>query len=58
MAKLTDKSAIVTLSLSDLIHVVDVDDTTSDPLGTSKKAFAHFLKVIEKETVFIAVRVL
>ena len=38
MAKLTDKSAIVTLSLSDLIHVVDVDDTTSDPLGTSKKA--------------------
>lgn len=38
MAKLTDKSAIVTLSLSDLIHVVDVDDLTSDPLGTSKKA--------------------
>jgi len=38
MAKLTDKSAIVTLSLSDLLHVVDVDDLTSDPLGTSKKA--------------------
>jgi hypothetical protein len=38
MAKLTDKSAIISLSLSDLIHVVDVDDLTSDPLGTSKKA--------------------
>lgn len=38
MAKLTDKSAIVTLTINDLIHVVDVDDLTGNPLGTSKKA--------------------
>lgn len=35
--KLTAKSALTTIADNDLIHVVDVSDTTSDPAGTSKK---------------------
>ena len=38
MAILTDKSAITSLTVSDLLHAVDVSDTTGDPAGTSKKA--------------------
>lgn len=35
--RLTDRGAGVVLTLSDLVHVVDVDDPTDHPLGTSKK---------------------
>lgn len=38
MAKLPSKSAISTIDDADLMHVVDVSDTTADPLGTSKKS--------------------
>ena len=38
MAILTDKSAITALTVSDLLHAVDVSDTSGDPAGTSKKA--------------------
>jgi len=36
--KLTDKDPIVVIAGSDLTHIVDVNDPTSDPQGTSKKA--------------------
>lgn len=44
--RLTDPSipAIITLDLADLIHVVDVSDTTSHPTGTSKKASIQQIK--------------
>jgi hypothetical protein len=44
--RLTDPSipAIITLDLADLIHVVDVSDTTSHPAGTSKKATINQIK--------------
>ena len=35
--KLTDKSELVAPAADDLVHVVDIDDTSSDPAGTSKK---------------------
>lgn len=37
MGKLTGRNSGVTLSLTDIIHAVDVDDLTDGPLGTSKK---------------------
>lgn len=44
--RLTDPSipAIITLDLADLIHVVDVSDTTSHPTGSSKKATINQIK--------------
>lgn len=38
MTKLTDKTTLGNPSTTDLIHVVDVSDTTGSPEGTSKKA--------------------
>ena len=37
MGKLTDRPALITPTPADLIHVVDVSDTTDDPAGSSKK---------------------
>jgi len=37
MGKVTGRPSGTVLTLSDLVHVVDVDDLTSGPLGTSKK---------------------
>ena len=37
MAILTDKNALATLAADDVLHVVDVSDTSSNPAGTSKK---------------------
>ena len=42
--RLTDKDALTEISDSDLIHVVDVSDTTGSPEGTSKKALWSLLK--------------
>lgn len=46
MTKLTDIdiSKLFTLEADDLIHAVDVSDTTSDPAGTSKKIRAEDAK--------------
>lgn len=44
--KLTDKTAATVLNLSDLIHIVDISDTTSDPQGTSKKATLTQIKTL------------
>lgn len=44
MAKLTGRTAGVTLSINDIIHAVDVDDLTDGPLGTSKKWSVQQLK--------------
>ena len=46
MTKLTDVSisTLTTLEAADLIHTVDVSDTTSDPAGTSKKITAENAK--------------
>ncbi len=44
MPRLTDKTAITTIEDSDLMHVVDVSDTSSSPLGTSKKATLNQIK--------------
>lgn len=44
MAKLTDKSALTTLADGDLIHTVDISDTTSSAAGTSKKITASNIK--------------
>jgi len=44
VAKLPSKSAIAALDDADLMHVVDVSDTTADPLGTSKKATLSQIK--------------
>jgi hypothetical protein len=38
MAILNSRNSATVVSLSDLIHIVDVDDPTDNPLGTSKKA--------------------
>lgn len=38
MTILTDKTALTAVDLADLMHVVDVSDTTATPEGTSKKA--------------------
>lgn len=35
--KLTDKTALTTPESGDVLHIVDVSDTTSDPAGTSKQ---------------------
>lgn len=35
--KLTNKTALTTPASGDVLHIVDVSDTTSDPAGTSKK---------------------
>ena len=37
MAILTDKTALATLALNDVLHVVDISDTSGNPAGTSKK---------------------
>ncbi len=37
-AKLTDQPTLTIPVASDILHVVDVSDTTSDPAGTSKQA--------------------
>jgi len=36
--KLTDKSALTAVATTDVMHVVDVSDTSADPAGTSKKS--------------------
>lgn len=38
MARLTDKETLATPAAADLIHVVDVSDTTANAAGTSKKS--------------------
>lgn len=42
--KLTDKGNLSSFDDADLIHVVDVSDTTSSPEGTSKKGFWSLVK--------------
>lgn len=37
MAILTDKTAFTAPAVGDLLHIVDISDTTSNPAGTSKK---------------------
>jgi len=37
MAKLTDKTELTTPADDDLLHIVDISDTTGSPQGTSKK---------------------
>ena len=46
MPKLTDKSAIVTPDLTDLLHVVDVSDTAGSAEGTSKQMTLEQLRAI------------
>lgn len=51
MAKLTDKTTLSNPASGDYIHVVDVDDTTSDAAGTSKKAtIASIVALVESES--------
>jgi hypothetical protein len=49
--KLTDLAAIATLNDADLLHIVDVSDTTSDPAGTSFKVTVGQLKATFRPTV-------
>lgn len=42
--KLTDKSELINLADGDLLHAVDISDTTSSPEGTSKKIQASNIK--------------
>lgn len=37
MAKLPSRTALTAPSLGDLLHIVDISDTSSSPDGTSKK---------------------
>lgn len=52
MPKLTDKTELATAPDSgDLVHIVDVSDTTSDPSGTSKKIeYSNLLSVVDDLT--------
>lgn len=50
MAKLTSRSALTTPANGDLVHVVDISDTTSDPAGTSKKLTVKDLGVVLNAT--------
>ncbi|WP_136465532.1 tail fiber domain-containing protein [Flagellimonas onchidii] len=43
MPRLTDKSTLTAVQDTDLLHVVDVSDTTSSPQGTSKKVSRYNL---------------
>ena len=56
MPLLTDKPAATVVSLSDLIHIVDVSDTTTNPLGSSKKAsISQFLGALtEGDPIYLA----
>jgi len=38
MALLTDRLQISTLTTNDFVHIVDVDDTSENPAGSSYKA--------------------
>ena len=42
--KLTDKTSLTEYATNDLIHVIDVSDTSSSPQGTSKKSTIDLLK--------------
>lgn len=42
--RLTDRTTLSELSDGDLIHVVDISDTTDNPLGTSKKGLWSLFK--------------
>ena len=42
--KVTDLTSAAVVDLADLIHLIDVSDTSGDPLGTSKKASIAQLK--------------
>jgi len=42
--KLTDKGSLSSFDDADLIHVIDVSDTTSSPQGTSKKSLWSLVK--------------
>jgi len=44
MPKLPSRSELITLLGADLMHVVDVSDTSADPNGTSKKITADNIK--------------
>lgn len=44
MGKVTSRTALVTLADADVLHVVDVSDTTDSPQGTSKKATAQLFR--------------
>jgi hypothetical protein len=46
MAKLPSRSPLTVPVENDLMHVVDVSDTTDDPLGTSKKMELSYIKAI------------
>lgn len=44
MGKLTSRTALTTPASSDVLHIVDVSDTTDSPQGTSKKiTYANLL---------------
>jgi hypothetical protein len=45
MGKVTSRTALTTIADGDLLHVVDISDTTDSPQGTSKKST---LRVIRK----------
>lgn len=46
MSKLTDKPVGVVLTLNDLIHIVQVNDLTGSPFGTSKQYTLAILKAL------------
>lgn len=50
MTLLTDKDFATVLNLNDIIHIVDVDDLTASPFGTSKKATLSQIKDIVDTT--------
>lgn len=56
MGVLTDRTTLGNPALGDIIHVVDISDTTDGPEGTSKKAALQALKdlFIVSKTLFIS----
>ena len=56
MAILDSRPTAVVVSLSDLLHIVDIDDLTDGPKGTSKKASINQLigAIVEGDPVYLA----
>ena len=46
MAKLTDRTTLAVPALPDIMHVVDVSDTTDGPAGTSKQATVSDIRTL------------